>query len=226
MPQSHQFDPVMHCNERDFLGVYMLSVRILQEGIYFNTAEFPNPTVIQNDFQTASVALDKLIAMSKKDKTQVPYRNKQCDKVFEYESKLLLYAKTVCDHDPVMIKMSGFDTNYLPTKAPIPDAPVITKVVKGAEAGTYKAFIRRKSKKVMTGNDPITSTSRVKYSIEITTTPDDAASWKKIEEGLASNKLFFTDVITGSKNHIRIYGVNSSGKGQPSAPYPFTPEFK
>jgi hypothetical protein len=226
MPQSHQIDPVMHCSERDFLGVYMLSVRIIEEGIYAHTTEFATPTVPLTDFQPASVSLDKLIAVSKKDKTRVPYRTKQCTKVFEYLEKLLLYAKTVCDHDPVLIKMSGFDTNYLPSKAPLPEARVITKVVKGAGAGTYKIMLKRKNKSVMTGSDPISSTARVKYSIEITTTPNDAASWKKIEEGLASNNLFFTDVILGSKNYVRVYGVNSSGKGQPSASFPFTPEFE
>lgn len=225
MPQSHQLDPVMHCTDRDFLGVYLLSARIIAKGMYVHTTEFPNPPVAADPYKEDSVKLDMLIAVSKKDKTQIPFRTKQCELVFENTNKLLLYAKTVCNHDSELIAISGFDANYLPSKAPLPEAPVIRKVVKGKEAGTYKILITRKNKKLMTGNDPTTSTARVKYSIEITTTPNDAASWKKIEEGLASNKLFFSDVIIGSKNYVRVYGVNSSGKGQPSVSFPFTPDF-
>jgi len=58
----------------------------------------------------------------------------------------------------------------------------------------------------------------------ISLTPDDPKLWVTIEEGLASTKLIFSTYTQGKKNYVRVYGINSTGKGQPSPPFPFTPE--
>jgi hypothetical protein len=226
MAQDHILDPAMHCAYNDYVGMEFQAKRLIEEGIYKNTAQFTTPKVPVLDFTKAYSDLSSFNALSKKDKSYTGKRNSAGALMFKYLNKNLLYAKDVCNHDGDLIDLSGFDRNYLPEKASPPEAPLIKKVEKGKEAGTYKAFLQRKSKKTLSGDAQKSRRKNTKYTIEISLTPDDPKSWRTIESGLASTKLLFTDVVEGQKNHIRIYGTNSAGRGQNSAPYPFTPEIQ
>ncbi len=224
MAKPRKLDPVMHVKAKDTVGVEILANNVHQKGVYANPLKFPDIPVDAADFKAALLLLINLNAISKKDKTQVVARNAQALVVFEMLEEILLYAKGVCDHDAVMIGLSGFDSNYQPTKVPVPDAPVITKVQKTNEAGVYKVYVKRNNLKVLAGNTPKASLKNVKYMIQRTTTADDPKSWVTIEDSLASTKLFFTDVVQGKRNYIRLIAINNSGKSNPSAPFPFTPE--
>jgi len=214
----------MHTNVNDPIGVALLGNKLINKGMYFNTAQFTDIPVAATVFKPAVQALDIFNADSKKDKSQIPARDAKCVEVFGYIQQDLLYAKLVCNHDTVLIQLSGFDKSYEPTKAPVPPEPVITKVKKTAEAGVYKVYVKRNSHKVLVGTTPTATLKNVKYMIQLTTTADDPKSWITIEEGLSSTKLLFTQVVQGKRNNVRLIAYNSSGKSNPSAPYPFTPE--
>ena len=77
----------------------------------------------------------------------------------------------------------------------------------------------------MEGVDPVTHQKGVKFTIELSVTPEEVESWKEIGRDLASTKLVFKEVITGKKNFVRVYGVNTKGRGEASEPSGFTPEF-
>ena len=224
MASTRILDPVMHLIITDVLGIDLQAQRLLNLGMYKNTTEFPSPKVAKVVFEEDAGKLHTLVADSVTNKSLIGARNEQAGVVFGYLQSNLLYAKEVCNHNGVLIDLSGFDRNYMPEKATPPEAPVVIRVEKVKEAGTYKIFLKRKNYKILTGNDPKTHQRNIKYYIEITLTPDIPASWEQIEEGLASTKLFFTKVSQGKKNWVRVYGSNSAGKGQPSAPFPFTPE--
>ena len=224
MASTRVLDPVMHVVSTECVGIEMQAQRLLDQGMYKNITEFPNPKIAKDKFEEDKEKLSALNANSVTDKKLTGERNAQALLVFGNLQADLLYAKEVCNHDGTLIDLSGFDRNYMPEKATPPEAPVILRVAKGKEVGTYKIFLKRKSYKTLSGNDPKSHPRGIKYYIEITLTPDAADSWEQIEEGLASTKLFFTKVSQGKKNWVRVYGSNSAGKGQPSAPFPFTPE--
>ena len=133
--------------------------------------------------------LHDLIGQASKNKSFVNQRNSQALLVHGYLEKNLLYAKDICNHDGDMIDLSGFDRNYLPENAKTPEKPVIKKVGKGKEVDTYKVILVKKQIKPMEGVDPVTHQKGVKFTIELSVTPEEVESWKEIGRDLASTKL-------------------------------------
>ena len=224
MAAKHPNTPVMHCSVKDFLSVSTLAGRILTQGIYFYPSIFTNVPVTAAIFLAANNKLLTLIAQTKGNSMMKKDRDAQCVIVFNYLEILLLYVKQLAGHDITIIDKSGFDLNVQPEKVSEPDAPVIKKVTEGKATGTYKIFIERKKNKPLVSQDPTTHGKSTKFSVETTLTPDVAGSWEIILEGVASTKLIVTGLTPEKKNYLRVYGVNSAGKGQASAAVPFIPQ--
>jgi hypothetical protein len=111
----------------------------------------------------------------------------------------------------------------VPVPTVIPNAPIITKVFIGKAVGTHKVFLQRNNKKTLVTASAAMQHKGTRYTVQTTLTPEIEASWVIKLEGVASTKIFLTDLVD-AKNYIRVYGVNSAGKGQPSVPFPFKPQ--
>ena len=223
MASSRPYRPVLHCTAQEYILVNILAKRLIN-GLYATPLVFVTPPVASLLFTGAQTLLNNLIAEAKGNTAKRIARDAQSVIVFGYINELLLYVTPICHGDTVLIESSGFSSNYQPEKLPPPVTEVTSKVVKGTVAGTYKVFLTRRKIKMMINKLPKSHLKNVLYTVQLTTTVDDAASWKNVVEGVASTKLIFTDVVEGEKNWVRVYGVNSAGKGQPNDPFPFTPE--
>jgi hypothetical protein len=225
MAASHPSDPVLHVEKDDPIGVNNLGKRMIT-GVFANSTVFSDPTPDQTTFSNENATLGTLIGEATGNHNKVIERDAQCIVVFNLILQLLAFVKPICNHDLTKISLTGFDTNYQPEKLPPPEAPVINRITKGKEAGTYKIYLTRKKNKKLVEKDPKTHMKGVKFYAELSTTPDVANSWNKVCEGVASTKLVFSEVVIGKKNSVRVYGKNAGGKGQPSAPVSFTPDFE
>jgi hypothetical protein len=137
--------------------------------------------------------------------------------------QLLYYCKAVCNHVIENIILSGFDASNEPQPAVPPPMPVIIKVTEGKAAGTYKVLLKKTDRKKLGVSGKSHSKGDTRYTVEISTTPADEASWIAVLHGAASTKLIFTGLVPGM-NYIRVYGINSAGKGQVSAAHSFIPQ--
>ena len=223
MASSRPYKPVLHCTAKEPILVNILAKRLIN-GLYATPLVFVTPPVTSLVFTAAQTLLNNLIAEAKGNTSKRIARDAQSVIVFGFINELLPYATPICHGDPVLIDLSGFYLNYQPEKLPPPVTESTSKVVKGTEAGTYKVFLTKRKNKLLLGKLPKSHLRNVLYTVQLTTTVDDAASWKTVVEGAPSTKLIFTEVVEGEKNWVRVYGVNSAGKGQPNDPFSFTPD--
>ncbi len=224
MASKHPIIPCMHCTSQDPRGVSVLGHNLINSGLYMYPLIFELPSVLKTLFTTGVSLLDTLEGQTRNNPKIKPLRDAQTIVVFDYLTSLLYYVKPICGHDIDLITKSGFDCNIQPQKAPIPDQPVILRINKGKELGTYKAFLQRRINKTTVAKDPATHQKNNTYAVEISLTPDVEASWKNILSGVKSTKLIFDKYTPFVKNYVRIYARNASGKGQVSMIYSFIPE--
>ena len=223
MAASIPLDPVLHVEKNDPVGVFGLGKR-MKSGLFYYPLIFVDPTPDEATFTTANELLGTYIGQAKGNHSIIVLRDDQCLLVHGYLSQLLHFAKPICNHNASLIEKSGFDSNYQPSKLPPPEAPVIKSITKGKEAGTYKIFLTRKQNKKLVDKAPKSHLKGVKYYAELTATIDDAASWVRVCDGVASTKLIFSEVVPGKKNWVRVWGKNANGKGHESDPAGFTPD--
>ena len=224
MASKRPYDPVMHCTPKEYNAVSMLAQNILTNGIYANPLVFNNPNVTQFDYYFETSQLKTLIIEARGDTNKRRLRNSKCKTVFNLSTQLLIYVKLVANHDVNIITLSGFELNNQGAKSQPPRQPVILRIVEGKASGTYKVYLKRISNKPDVHKDPQTHQRDVKYTIEITLTPEIEASWKVVQHSVASTKLIFSEITLNARNYIRVYGKNASGTGQPSSVYAFTPQ--
>ena len=224
MAATHPIIPCIHCNSQDPRGVSGLGHRLIATGLYMNPLIFVDPTPTKIEFTAAVTLLDSYQTQIRNNPRISVLRDAQTVVVFDFETSLLNYVKPICGHSIDLITKSGFDPNVQPQKAPIPDQPVILRIIKGKEFGTYKVFLQRIINKVDVLKAPSTHQRNNTYVVEISLTPDVAASWKNILSGVKSTKLIFDTYTPLVKNYVRVYAQNASGKGQASMIYSFIPE--
>jgi hypothetical protein len=225
MASSRPFEPVIHCAPEEPQAVYNLANRVLTQGIYINTTLFPTAgvPVTQAVFSAAVAKLSNLISQAKGNTNVVNQRDAQSVLVHGYLTQLCNYAKPICNHDKANIALSGFDASDEPMPTVVPPAPVISKVTEGKVAGSYKVYLKRAERKKLGVVKKSHSKGNTRYTVQITSSiANTPISWTTVLEGAASTRLVFTG-LTG-KVWIHVYGINAAGKGQPSAPFPFTPQ--
>jgi len=188
-----------------------------------NTNLFPSPTVALSTFEAANTKLTNLISQAKGNSNIINQRNEQAETVHDYMLQLLDYVNPICGHDITKIGLSGFDASHEPQPNEPPKQAVINRVTEGKLAGTYKIFLKRTNRKNLGVSGKSHSKGDNRYYVQISTEPTNEASWTTVLEGAASTKLVFKGLVPG-KNYIRVYAINSAGKGQPSVPYMFIPQ--
>lgn len=223
MASSHPFNPVMHCCAVEPQAVNVLATRIITQGMYVNTSLFMAIPVSLYDFEAANTKLGNLISQAKGNSNIIMQRDEQAGIVHEYMYQLLIYCNPICNHDIEKINLSGFDASNQPQPAVPPPMPVITKIVEGKAAGTYKAILKKTERKKLGVSNKSHSKGDTRYTVQISITPDTESSWTNVLESAASTKLIFTGLVPG-RNYIRIYGINSAGIGQHSTPHLFVPQ--
>ena len=224
MASTHPIFPCVHCNSQDPRGVSTLGHVLIETGLFFYPLIFVAPPTIKIDFTGAVVLLDSYQTQIRSNPKFKVLRDAQTVVVFNMITSLLNYVKPICGHSIDLITKSGFDCNIQQQKAPIPDQPVILRIIKGKEFGTYKVFLQRIINKVDVPKAPVSHQKNNTYVVEISLTPDLAASWKNILSGVKSTKLIFDTYTPLVKNYVRVYAQNASGKGQVSMIYSFIPE--
>jgi hypothetical protein len=225
MASTRKFNPVIHCAPEEPQAVYNLANRVLTQGIYSNNTLFPvaGIPVAANIFTAAILKLSNLISQAKGNTNVITARDEQSILVHGYLNELCVYAIPICNHDKVNISASGFDASDQPVTTVVPPMPVIKKVTEGKEAGTYKVDLQRAAKKKLGVLKTTQGKGHTRYTVQtatsIATVP---VAWTTVLEGAASTRLIFSG-LTG-KVWVHVYGINAAGKGQPSVPFPFTPQ--
>jgi len=223
MASSRPFEPVLHCRKDRPNHVYQLASSLLN-GLYKHPDDFPYPKVPQTVMEEAKTELLGLISDSEGDTKMMKRRNAKAIEIHGYCNELLDYVRPICKGDPVLIGKSGFPNNRQPSKHPVPSQPQIIKIVKAPGDKGYKVILQKMNTAEMDEKDPQTHLRGVLFTVELTLTPDDPDSWKDVCKSAPRDKLFFRNVFPGSKNHVRVYGINSAGMGERSLSKYFTPE--
>ena len=221
---SNEFEANLHCDSQNTYEVSTLGHHLLTDGAYANAEYFPDIEISKEVFEVDLNLMDKLEGKTKDSHKAVPLRDRQRKKVYKNIKVVFYYVKPICGNNVELITFSGFATNLLTEKSPIPDAPTILRVEKGKEPDTYKAFILRKTHKSVTKKLTYKRRIRITYTIELSHTPEIESSWTIILEGMSSLKLIFDKYTPLVKNYIRIYGRTATGRGQASAVFSFIPE--
>ncbi len=221
---SNEFEANLHCDAQSTREVSNLGHNLVDNGAYANVIEFPAIKPTKEIFIVELGKLDKLEGETRDSHKAVPKRDSQRGVVFDMIKGIFYYVKPICGNDIDLITKSGFPTNKLPERSPIPDAPSILRVIKGLEPDTYRAFILRKTNKAVIKKDTYRRAVRITYTIELSLTPNIESSWSVAQEGVPSSKLIFGKYTPMVKNYIRIYGRTSSGRGQASEVFSFLPE--
>lgn len=224
MASKKPTEPVLHSDKIDYSQNIFRGGKLLNKGIYTNVTTFTTPPVTLADFKAA---VDKLIALASQamnDTTMTTQRDAQSLIVHGMLTENLGYVKTVANHDPITISLSGFDGTAVAVKGQAPDQPIIKKIVEGKVAGTYKVILVKKTKKLMVTSRSSTYKRNVQYMVESSVTPATATSWNTLLIGAASTKIIFTGLASLQKNSIRVTAVNTYGKSQPSVIYIFVPQ--
>jgi hypothetical protein len=223
MASSRPVEPVMHCRKDRPYEVYKLSGRLLN-GLYANPDKFPNPKVDKVLFETEHKELLNLISTSKGDSFKKVSRNTKAVVIHGYCLELLDFVKPLCKGDITLINLSGFDSNRQPRKHQPPHQPRIMKFVKTGRENEYKIILGKMKIAEGVDPDPATHQRDVRYTVELTLTPEIPDSWKEVCISMPSTKLIFNKVFPGERNYVRVYGTNSAGHGEMSVIRYFTPE--
>jgi len=222
MASFRSVEPVLHCRKDRPREVVRLSVRLLT-GVFAHTTEFPNPVVDKVFFESKSKELSKLIASAKGNTNKKNLRDVLARELHGYCSEMLEYVKPICKGNVKLITLTGFEVNRQPRKHQAPAKRVILKIVRHGGATQYKMILAKMQVGAGVTPDPATHQRDVRYTVELTITPEDPKSWNKVCVSAPSTKLIFDEVFPGMKNYVRVYGTNAAGNGPRSNETYFTP---
>jgi len=168
----------------------------------------PNPSMKELDVEIMKLG-NALIA---KDRSKIKNQAivDQTDVVYVMLKLLIFYVNKVASGDRGIILLSGFDCNNERVAHSIPGKALIRRIDDGSVFCSAKVYL-----------DPLYDADR--FKVEITSTLDDAESWKKIFDFGGINKLEVRDLAYGQKIYIRVSRGNTHGWGTPSEPMVFIP---
>jgi hypothetical protein len=145
MAKAKIVEPVMHVEATDFEGVEKLGTKLINTGLYFNTTDFPNPTIALTDFKPEVLLLNNLIAAAKGNTAILKQRDEQSVVVHSLIKQDLMYVKPICIGDYTLINKSGFDPSIPAAAHPLAPKAVIKKIVKGPGFNTIKVMLVKAS---------------------------------------------------------------------------------
>ena len=200
---------VLHLKSKDPQKVYNLSGKI-HTGMDAAKSTFPTPDPTMEVFGTEITKLDSALKAKDGSKVKAQAVIDQTDVVYGMLKSNIIYVNKVADGDMAIILLSGFDCNNDPVQHDIPGKALIKRIEDGSVACSAKIFL-----------DALTDADR--YKVEITTTPDDAESWKTVIDFGGLNRLEVRDLVAAQRIYIRVSGGNTHGWGVPSEPVAFIP---
>lgn len=208
-------EPVMHVRPEDPAGVAKLGLKLLNEGLYKNTTEFPNPKVAKNDFETAVTLLNNLIAAAEGNTNMLHERNQQSIKAHGMMKENLLYVKPICIGNYELINKSGYDPSFLPVAHGLAPQAVIKKIVKGPGMNTVKVMLMKAA-----GEEINKKESRI-YTVYVF----DAQTGALLRVGCSdtnSRKLIVSNVTFMTQLDYAVSIKNAAGENELSSKVKYT----
>lgn len=210
---------VMHCKPKEPTEVQKLAISVVG-GLYnpANATIFTTIPVTLAVFQAAIDALTASIANAKGNHDIKTLRDKQSLALYNMmHDKLIPYINSVAAGDKVIIEKSGFDASSDPQPHGVPDAPVIKKITDGKIPQSAKIILEKVKKVggIVTGKQAKRKKT-VKYSAQVTATPDKTDSWVTALHDVASTKLLVPNRPRNTDLSYRVIATNAYGDSVPS----------
>jgi hypothetical protein len=200
---------VLHLRYKDPRKVYNLAGRVCTN-MLDAASVFPNPDPSMKVFVDETAKLGDVLNAKDGSKIKNQAIVDQTDVVFRMLKSLANYVNKVAGGDKGIIFLSGFDCNNERVAHSIPGRALIRRIDDGSVFCSAKIYL-----------DRLYHANR--FKVEITTTPDNAETWKIVLDFGGIDKLEVRDLAYGEKIYIRVSGGNTHGWGTPSEPIVFIP---
>jgi hypothetical protein len=215
MAKAKVVEPVMHVVANDCENVEKLGTKLINEGLYFNTTEFPTPKIPLSEFKPEVLLLNDLIASAKGNTALIKQRDDQSVKVHGLMKQDLMYVKPICIGSYALITKSGFDPSIPASAHPLAPKAVIKKIIKGPGFNTIKVMLVKGSGEEAKKKE---NRSYIVLVYELNT-------GKLLRTGCTntdSRKLLVPDVIPMTTFEYAVVIQNAAGLNEPSAKMKFT----
>ncbi|MBP7498053.1 MAG: hypothetical protein KA792_10355 [Bacteroidales bacterium] len=140
-------------------------------------------------------------------------RNKTAATLYNMLQEEMIYVNRIANADRALLALSGFAIIDPPDPNPIPNEPVIKKIINDKRANTAKIYIENLNQENLI------------YYVEMTLTPDDSDSWKNVLTTTNSRRLLIPRMLKGQICWFRIAASSSQGKSNWSNPTAFVSRF-
>mgnify|MGYP001399060132 CR=1 FL=1 len=200
---------VLHLtSKKDVTGILNLVHRVIA-GLSSDTEDYPAPDpsveVLQSDADLLEQLAQKALVGTHAD---IVARNEQAAVVYDDLKKELIYVNIQGHGDEAILLKSGFDTQRVASKLPLPGKTVIVSVTFGKEDHSAKFTIKKVD-------------YAKKYRIAINNVSATSDDWTYIELTSSTRELIVTGLTRGKECWFRIAAGNSSGWGEWSEPIAF-----
>jgi len=200
---------VLHLKTKDPQKVYNLGGKVYTSMLAAKST-FPDPDPTMEELGAEVSKLD--LAIKAKDGSKLKNQNilDQTDVVYGMLKSGVIYVNKKANGDMAIILLSGFDCNNEPVERGIPGKALIKRIEDGSVTGSAKIYL-----------DAVPDADR--YKVEITVSPDYAASWRTVIDFGGLNRLEVRDLVVAQKIYFRVSAGNTHGWGAPSEPMVFIP---
>ena len=172
------------------------------------TYSAPDPTVLALLAQIA-ILQGYINEVSEGDHSKIGLRDEASITLYRMLQLELIYVNKIGNHDRGILMLSGFPVSVEPSPRPVPEQIVIKRIENGKESNSAKIFI-----------DPL-SQYELRFTVQSTTTPDDASSWREVLSESNSHQLIITNLVLDQKVWFRLRASNPAGNGAWSVPVSF-----
>ena len=204
------FFAVLHIgSSKDSKSVLLLAGRIMT-ALTVNKTIFPAPDPSLTEFTDAITLLDTYIKSRDGSERINQSILSQTQLVYDQLKQIATYVNKIAKGDKAIIILSGFDYDNESTEHGIPSKVIVKRVDDGSSEHSAKIFV-------------IPESNADRYMVEITTTPNDAGSWKLVLNSVPSNKLEIPELVRGVEIFIRVTAGNTHGWGPHSDVISFIP---
>lgn len=189
----------------DHNGINILGQNIV-DGVFKFPLKFIDPPMSIDDFKAMlKTSVDWTAAAKKGDPYAIIARDNATKLVFTtIKVKFLSYLNDKFQGDKASFEMAGVNFSADPAPVPPSDQPIISKIIRGPEAGSIKVnLVRGKNKKLK-------RRSKSRYYIFMFAKPDDKTG-KEIGDTTDSRYLYGYDVTTDVYVWIAVRAKNSGG---------------
>jgi hypothetical protein len=200
---------VLHLKNKEPKKVFDLAGKVTT-GLTENATTFVDPDPSIESISTENTKLGNLINSKDGSKQKNQAISEQAVVVYNLLKSATAYVSKVAAGDRSIILLSGFDCSDDPVTHGIPGKAVIKRVEDGSSVCSVKIYADK-----LDGAD--------RYKVEITTTPNDASSWKTVLDPASLRNLEFGGQVRGQEIYIRLTGGNTHGWGIPSEYVIFIP---